>query len=152
MKTHIISGGISGAITDTNSDRALQHADTFYEAIRKRTDDVEHIARNTGYPVPVIKRIKDYLFIEEHLLDDVMKKFESCFEIAQSWHRLAYEPECIQPHDLLLLKHEIREMEYVEKGFSQDEAHTIASREFDYSHDSRMFYEELAAKQNKDKD
>ena len=40
MKTHIISGGISGAITDPNSDPAQKHANMYYETIRRPSDDV----------------------------------------------------------------------------------------------------------------
>ena len=44
-KLDLISGGISGAITDIYSEEALHHAELYYEEIRHMTTDVEKIAR-----------------------------------------------------------------------------------------------------------
>lgn len=51
LSLFFISGGISGAITEPDSDRAKKHAELFYEEIRKRKYDCEQIALNTGYDV-----------------------------------------------------------------------------------------------------
>lgn len=70
LSLFFISGGISGAITDPDSDKAKKHAELFYEEIRKRTYDCEQIALNTGYDVALIKQIKNYLFYDCHLLEN----------------------------------------------------------------------------------
>ena len=58
----LISGGISGAITDIESEEALEHAEKYYGFIRKSNTDIENIAKNTGYSYVQIMVIKNYLF------------------------------------------------------------------------------------------
>lgn len=45
----IISGGISGAVSDPLSPEAQEHAILYYEEIRHRTDDIIKISKYTGY-------------------------------------------------------------------------------------------------------
>lgn len=104
----LISGGISGAITDPDCERAKEHAKRFYEAMRHTNSDVIRIAENTGLSREQVLMIKNYLFVDEHWLRDGLARFDPSFEIAQSWQRLAGKRENILPHDLTLLKHEIR--------------------------------------------
>ena len=52
-------------------------------------------------------------------------------DMARLWQRLINGNMLIE--DIVLLKHEIREMEYVQKGISQDKAHAMESEEFNYS-------------------
>lgn len=56
----INNGIISGAITDTYSERAVEHAKRFYEEIHnnKSHSDVVRIAENTGYSFEQILQIK----------------------------------------------------------------------------------------------
>ena len=107
LSLFFISGGISGAITEPDSDRAKKHAELFYEEIRKRKYDCEQIALNTGYDVESIKQIKNYLFYDNHnLADNEYKQFDPSFYIAQSWNRLSSKNKNdIDSHDLLLIKH-----------------------------------------------
>lgn len=141
----IISGGISGAITDPYSDAAEKHAKIYYDEIRHFTTDVERIAKNTGYSYDQIALIKTYLFLMEHTLESGRKRFDPCFEIAESWQRLAFDPQNIKPHDLTLLRHEIKEMEILNtvKGISQSDAHTLATKEFNYQEESKEYYKSL---------
>ena len=143
--TGIISGGISGAITDPYSNAAEKHAELYYNEIRSFTTDVERIAQNTGYSYDQIAMIKNYLFQMEHTLESGRKRFDPCFEIAESWRRLAFDPQNIKPHDLTLLRHEIKEMEILNavKGISQSDAHTLASKEYDYPKESKEYYKSL---------
>lgn len=142
-----ISGGISGAISDPWSEEANKHAKVYYEEIRKRHDDIAKIAKNTGYTVGQIGLIKNYLFNDVHELSDgEFRRFDASFFIAESWQRLSDNPKRIQPHDITLLKHEITEMGYVRRGCSQEEAHIITSREYNYSKESSEFYKALQAK------
>lgn len=138
-----ISGGISGAITDPLSKRAAKHANLYYEEIRKNHSDVDHIAHNTGYTRDQVMLIKNYLFLDVHELDGGIRRFDVSFEIAESWRRLAFDSENIQPHDLTLLKHELLELRLVSEGIKQDEAHLIASQKYNYSQESFDFYQSL---------
>lgn len=144
----IISGGISGGITDVYSPRAKEHAEKYYEAMRHTHSDVAKIAKNTGYNEDTILMIKNYLFIDVHNLDIGIERFSPSFEIAQSWQRLQLGGEHIKPHDLTLLKHELMEMEYMAKGLSQSEAHDITSQTYNYGKEANAFYKALGIKSN----
>ena len=146
LSLFFISGGISGAITDPDSDKAKKHAELFYEEIRKRTYDCEQIALNTGYDVALIKQIKNYLFYDCHLLENnEIKRFDPNFYIAQSWNRLSSKNKnVIDSHDLFLIKHELYESQLLQSGkLNQHDAHIQASKIFDYTFESDLYYEHL---------
>lgn len=143
MNDYIISGGISGAITDPYSFEAQDHAEMYYEEIRHRIDDIEKISKNTGYDPIIIKFIKEYLFEDTHKIGDIEKRFDESFQIAESWQRLADMPEYIQEHDKVLLLHEIKEISLICEGKSQKEAHNIANEEYNYALESAKFYKNL---------
>jgi hypothetical protein len=48
--------GASGAIPVSDQKSRNAHAKLFYEEIRKRTTDVDAIAKNTGWDVEVMKK------------------------------------------------------------------------------------------------
>ncbi len=148
MNDNIVSGGISGAITDPNSIQAYDHAEMFYETIRHIKSDVVKIAHNTGFTIDQISTVKGYLFIQEHNLIEGYKRFDPCFEIAESWRRLAFDPKNIQPHDLTLLKHELMEMRLVQRGITQIKAHTMTEKKFNYQREAELFYENLNPRHN----
>ena len=139
----LVSGAISGAITDTNSDQALKHAEMYYEEIRHNHSDVKNIAKHTGFSHDQILMVKNFLFVDMHILGDEVKRFSPCFEIAESWRRLAFDEKHIQPHDIILIKHELKEMQLMHQGMSQHDAHIEASKEFNYSKESSLYYKEL---------
>lgn len=144
MKNRIVvTGGISGAITNPNSEQAIRHAEMYYGEIRKFTTDVQRIADNTGFTYDQILMVKNYLFVNQHNLDGEERYFDACFEIAESWRRLAFEKEAIKKHDLTLIKHELMEMELVSKGYSQFKAHDITNELFNYAKESDDYYKEL---------
>ena len=138
IKGKRISGAISGAL-NPNSKAAMEHAERYYEAVRKRRGDVASISRNTGIPRKVISKIRRYVFVDEHDLDGGRKRFDPSYEMAESWRRLV-EGKHILPHDITLLKHERMEMRLVEKGMPQREAHTIASKKYNYGRESEEYY------------
>lgn len=123
------SGEISGAIAP-DSERGQAHAIRYYENIRERNDDVPAIARNTGFSSDDIKRIKDYIFINEHDLETGRSRFYPNCDMAHSWQRLIEGK--FKPEDIVLLQHELAEIELTAQGFSQAEAHLLASRKFNY--------------------
>ena len=89
--------------------------------------------------------------MDVHELDGgVVRRFDASFEIAESWRRLAFDPEHIQPHDRTLLQHELMEMRLVNEGLNQDEAHTITSRKYNYSQESSDYYLSLNIEVNRD--
>lgn len=139
----IIAGGISGAISDPLSKRATIHAKMYYEEIRKNHADVKRIAANTGFTSDQIMLIKNYLFFDLHELYDGVRRFDVSFEIAESWRRLAFDPKNIKPHDITLLNHKLMELKLVSEGVSQDEAHIITSRKYNYSKESFDYYQSL---------
>jgi len=126
-----ISGAVSGAL-DSNSDRAQKHADLYYESVRSMTADILNISENTGFAVEEIKRIKEHIFIKEHDLGNTEKqRFDTDYDIAQSWQRLI-DGRSIEAHDIILLRHELLEIELMEQGYSQQEAHDITNLAFNY--------------------
>ena len=100
-----ISGAISGAITDLNSNEASDHAKLYYEFIRKTNTDVNRIVENTIYNKDQVYLVKNYLFLQKHDLAVGHTYFAPDLCIAQSWQRLAYDPKNIKPHDLTLIAH-----------------------------------------------
>lgn len=135
----IKSGGISGALSP-NSKEANKHAKQYYESVRKMKTDVKRISENTGYDKETIQSIKDFIFMNKHDLGDgKYDYFYPSFEMAQSWQRLI-DGKNIQPHDLTLIKHEIMERDLMQVGFSQDEAHRLTSKIYNYQKESEEYY------------
>lgn len=137
------SGGVSGAISDPLSPEAQEHAELYYEEIRHRTDDIAKISNHTGYTPEQILKVKNYLFVETHILADGIRRFDPSFEIAESWQRLADMQEYIQPHDILLISHELMEMDLINKGFSQENAHNKTCLKYDYPKATNDFCQKL---------
>lgn len=142
--SELISGGISGGITDPTSPRALSHAEMYYNEIRHMTSDVKKISENVGIDLQTVVRVKNYLFYDIHVLDnDRIGRFDPSFEIAESWRRLAFDPIHLKKHDKLLIPHEILEIKLKDAGYSHDEAHYIASQSYDYPGESTKYYDSL---------
>ena len=140
---------ISGArITNVYGTAAEAHAERYYGLVRNMHTDVSKIAENTGYSEDAIRRIKNYIFIEEHDLgDELPRRFDPSFAMAQSWQRLiSGTPE---PHDLTLLKHEILEKELMDAGMSQHDAHIKTSKKYNYTKESDDYYAALKERKNR---
>ena len=135
-----ITKSINGArITEPESPAAEAHAERYYGLVRSMTTDVTRIAENTGYSEDVIRRIKDFIFMDKHNLGGTEPScFDPSFAMAQSWQRLIEGiPE---PHDLTMLEHEILESELMAAGMSQYDAHIEASKKYDYAKESDAYY------------
>lgn len=139
-------GAIYGAIVDQFSEEAERHASVMYEEIRTRTTDVQRISENTGYSEEQVQNIKNYLFMEEHLLKGKRKRFDESFAIAQSWNRLTFGNYAF--HDFLLLEHELLESELIKAGYSQEDAHEKINPIANYGKESNYFYARLKKKNN----
>lgn len=116
--------------------------------MRHSNSDVQKIADNTGFTVEQIAHIKAYLFVDKHPLENGYKEFDPCFEIAESWRRLAYDKNKIQRHDITLLNHELMEMKLIFDGLSQSVAHSLTEKKYNYQQESRDFYATLKTRHN----
>ncbi len=140
-----------GAITNTGSREALKHAELYYEEIRNFSTDIQRISDNTEFSYEQILLVKNYLFMDKHVLEKECspRHFDACFEIAESWQRLAGMSSAILPHDIILIKHELMEMELVGKGYSQEDAHIMTNKLYNYTEASDIYYRELRIKSGK---
>ena len=126
-----ISGATSGALNPFSKE-AQEHADRYYESVRHMKTDTKKISDATGIKKDKIDKIKQHVFIKEHDLFDGHRRFDSSYDMALSWQRLI-QGKSIQKKDIVLLKHEYMELRYMEKGFTQDEAHIKASKRYNYA-------------------
>lgn len=133
---------VSGAL-DPSSKKASKHAEQYYESVRKMKTDYKKIALNTGLDANEIKRIKNYLFVNEHKLITGKKRFDPDYMIAESWRRLI-EGKGIQPHDLTMLNHEILEHKLVLSGLSQDDAHKLATERYNYNKEAIEYHAKIS--------
>lgn len=135
---------ISGALNPL-SKRAIRYAKEKYESIRKQSNDVLYISRNTNFTYEQVSLIKGHIFYNRHVLNrKYPDRFDASYEMAQSWERLSSKTgKGIQPHDVLLLHHELLEMGYIAKGYSQQEAHELANMKYNYGRASNDYYASL---------
>lgn len=127
----VISGARNGSRIKTLETKE-RHANLFYEEVRKRTGDSIRISNNTKWSVEDIEKIRKYIFVDKHKLGDKEERFEPDYDMAVSWQRLN-DGKDIKDHDLILLEHEYYEMQLIEKGYSQYEAHIEASKKYNYA-------------------
>ena len=86
--------------------------------------------------------------MEKHDLgEEGIKHFTPDFAMAQSWRRLIEGK--YEPHDMTLLRHEIMERQLMGQGLSQDEAHRVTSKDFNYQKEATEYYDNLKANRNK---
>lgn len=126
----INTGAVSGALNPM-SKQAEQHAVLYYESVRHMKTDTLKISKSTGISKEKLDKIKNHVFVNEHELLDGKRRFDPDYEIAQSWQRLINGD--YKEQDIVLLKHEYAELRYMEKGFSQNEAHIKASRKYNFA-------------------
>ena len=137
----IKSGAISGA-RNPYGDKAQEHAKKYYGLVRSMKTDVSKIAKTTGFSENRIQEVKDFIFNEKHDLGGAEKEhFEPDYMMGESWRRLIDgKPE---PHDVTLINHEIMERDLMKKGFTQAEAHIMASKKYDYAREAAEFYDRI---------
>ena len=129
---------IFGALTDKNDpdgSRRQKHAQIFYNARRnsEKTPFVNRIAKNSGMNKNAVSKIFDHIFIDKHEIYGELRNFDPSYDMAESFRRL-YEGKNILPHDLILLKHERLELELMQRyGYSQRDAHILASTKYNYT-------------------
>ena len=139
------SGAISGAL-NPDSKEAQEHAKRYYEAVRHMKNDVDRISSNTGFSAEEVSAVKDFVFMQKHELDGKIEYFAPSYEMSQSWQRLI-DGKNIQPHDITLLKHELMEQELMRQGISQDEAHILTSKKYNYSKEAKEYHDKTNSDQ-----
>ena len=130
-------GNITGAYNNKNDPEGImrkQHAEKYYSALRnsKKAFFVATVSKNADVESESVSKMFDHLLINEYDLGKGYSRFDEDYDIAESLRRLR-EGKNIQTHDMLLIKHEALEYDLMHKdGLSYEEAHTIASKTFDY--------------------
>ena len=136
-----------GRILDLYGEYETKWAESYYEEIRHKTTDCRKISERTGIDEETIMSIKKYLFFDGKWYNPITgesEQFVPDAAIAQSWQRLA-EGKKIEPHDLTLIRHEELEMQIKMKNpaISHDEAHILASQEYNYQKEAEDYYANL---------
>ncbi|MDR1564913.1 MAG: hypothetical protein LBS74_08155 [Oscillospiraceae bacterium] len=129
----MLNTGASGAIPRTDDARMRQHAELYYDEIRKTDSDVAKIAQNSGLTIEEIRIIKQHIFFNEYELDGIVQRFDASYDIAVSWQRLI-EGKGLKDMDLVLLKHELLEYNIMkEQNLLYPEAHAEATKTYNYA-------------------
>lgn len=130
------SGAVYGAWNDKNDPDEVKrkaHAEQYYNSVRNRStkNEIERISKNTGFSKAEIEAVYNHVFENYYSLEGGMKRFDSDYDMVQSWERL-FSGKNIQPHDLTLLRHELLESKLMAEGLDYDTAHRITQKEHDY--------------------
>ena len=122
--------GASGAL-DPNSQQAHNHAELYYEGIRRRKGDVARIANNTGFSEDDVRAVKNHVFIENHdFIDGRNERFAPDFDQSQAWQRL--EAGTFTDDDITFLNHELVELNYMLSGDVYEIAHEKANAKYNW--------------------
>lgn len=137
----IKSGGVSGARNPFGK-KAQEHATKYYESVRAMKTDVAHIAKTTGFSEEEIQEVKNFIFYDKHNLGgEVLERFAPDYMMGESWQRLINgTPE---KHDIILIRHEIMEKQLMSEGYSQEEAHILTSKKYNYGKEAKKFYDKI---------
>lgn len=143
----IIVRNVSGA-RNPESNEAEEHAKRYYGLVRSMKTDVSKIAKTTGFTQKQIQEVKDYIFYDKHDLGNgEPERFKPDFMMAQSWQRLiAGSPE---KHDITLIRHEVMEKELIKQGMTQEEAHILTSKKYNYGKEALEYYAKIKKFKNK---
>ena len=132
------SGAVYGAWNDRNdpyNKERDRHAQEFYESVRNRNKqhEIVKVSNNSGLSQSDVETIYNHIFINESDLEDGRKRFDPSYDMAESWRRLSeIGGKNIQPHDLVMLNHELMEHDLMAKGMKYDEAHELTNRTYNY--------------------
>ena len=132
------SGAVYGAWNDRNdpyNKERDRHAQEFYESVRNRNKqhEIVKVSNNSGLSQSDVEKIYNHIFINEYDLEDGRKRFDPSYDMAESWRRLSeIGGKNIQPHDLVMLNHELMEHDLMAKGMKYDEAHELTNKSYNY--------------------
>lgn len=134
---------ISGA-QNPNLLSSQKKAKQMYEEIGNRKRDVINVSRHTGFSIEQCQIIKNYAFIDRHILSSGYKPFFPDFAMASSWYRLAErDGNNIKAHDVLMLYHELYEIQLLigDPNMTQATAHKLAEAKYNYAAACDTYYE-----------
>ncbi|MDU4480144.1 hypothetical protein [Clostridium sp.] len=132
-KEYIKSTGAIGKVHKNDYKRKQKHAKTYYESIRKRNDDINSIAKNTGININTIKKVKEHVFINKYNLAQGYTNFYPDYEMAIAWQRLI-DGKNIKKSDIVLLHHERLESHLMNRyNYTYEIAHNITCRKYNYA-------------------
>ena len=132
------SGAVYGAWNDRNdpyNKERDRHAQEFYESVRNRNKqhEIVKVSNNSGLSQSDVEKIYNHIFINEYDLEDGRTRFDPSYDMAESWRRLSeIGGKNIQPHDLVMLRHELMEHDLMVKGMKYDEAHKLTNKSYNY--------------------
>lgn len=132
------SGAVYGAWNDRNdpyNKERDRHAQEFYESVRNRNKqhEIVKVSNNSGLSQSDVEKNYNHIFINEYDLEDGRKRFDPNYDMAESWRRLSeIGGKNIQPHDLVMLNHELMEHDLMAKGMKYDEAHELTNKTYNY--------------------
>lgn len=132
MMSEAQTGIFAGAL-DPDSVEANLHSVKYYASVREMKNDAYTIAKNAGWNVEAVAKVKEHVFITKHDLGGLEpERFDADYNMAVSWQRLI-EGKGIKPQDLTLLKHEYLELTLMKyKGLTYREAHDFANSKHNY--------------------
>ena len=112
--------------------RRDDEAESYYDTMRSTNDDVRAIAKSIGWTEYSIARIKQHVFLDKHILDDGVRRFDADYNMAVAWQRLINGDYL--DRDIMLLKHEYLES-VVEKKYNLTyrEAHDRTTLKHDWN-------------------
>lgn len=116
-----------------------------YEQIRRRRTDIINVHNNTGFSIEQCQAIKNYSFVDMHILHNGYRAFYPDFAMASSWFRLSEKGgKNIQKHDIIMLQHELTELLLLlqNTNMNQSNAHRIAASKYNYSAACKMYYKQ----------
>lgn len=131
----------SGAL-HPDSIAAIKHAEVYYKSIRHRDTDIFYISRNTEFSYEQVSMIKGHIFYNKHDLSNGFERFAPDYRMSESWRRLSLKNgRGIQEHDIIMLKHELLELQYMSNGDCYSEAHDKACLKYNYQDACKKYYE-----------
>ena len=142
-KSSTIESGAKGALTSQNDPRFKKrkaHAKQYYEGVRNSDGQsiITNVSKNSGIAVEDVTKAINHLFYEKHDLEKGYTYFEEDYDISESIRRLR-EGKNIQAHDLILIRHEAMEADYMKSGMAFEEAHAKTEEQFNYTLALRAF-------------
>lgn len=145
-----ISGAVknSGALNNKNDpygEKRDAHAERYYRSVRNRKIKfyINAIAKNTKMNKKAVENIIQHVFFNEYLLNGKVKRFDPNYDMSESFRRLSTGVD-IQPHDIILLKHERLEYFLMKRyGYDYETAHNITERKYNYNLATDMFLEQI---------
>lgn len=123
------SGGKRYVPYDPEDKRDVAAAEEYRKISRR--NDIERIAKNSGFTADEIRQVKRHIFFNKHKTYDGYKMLYPDYDMAVAWKRL-YEGTQ-EERDILLLQHELLESKFEkEYDLTISEAHKMAKKEYDW--------------------